>query len=140
MVHTKCIYFTACARRVRVEVVTCVYQYQYRHAHLTQASSFPPHCCPYCTYLNPSTNPKRVKCDPRILTLTLTRTLALTLTFTESNAALADSADQWLNILQSIQLPFALLPVLHFTSNPKVMGRFANTLLVQGCVCVFFLF
>ena len=33
---------------------------------------------------------------------------------------------QWLNILQSVQLPFALLPVLHFTSSPRLMGSFAN--------------
>ena len=33
---------------------------------------------------------------------------------------------QWLNILQSVQLPFALLPVLHFTSSPRLMGAFAN--------------
>lgn len=32
--------------------------------------------------------------------------------------------DQWLNILQSVQLPFALLPVLHFASSAKVMGAF----------------
>jgi len=31
-----------------------------------------------------------------------------------------------LNILQSIQLPFALLPVLHFTSSTRLMGDFAN--------------
>ena len=51
----------------------------------------------------------------------------------EANPTLADGADQWLNILQSIQLPFALLPVLHFTSSPKLMGKFANNL---GLQCV----
>ena len=51
----------------------------------------------------------------------------------ESNPTVADGADQWLNILQSIQLPFALLPVLHFTSSPKLMGKFANNLALQ-CV------
>jgi hypothetical protein len=34
--------------------------------------------------------------------------------------------DEYLNILQSIQLPFALLPILHFTSSRRLMGRFAN--------------
>ena len=33
---------------------------------------------------------------------------------------------QWLNILQSVQLPFTLLPVLHLTSSPRIMGDFAN--------------
>ena len=37
-----------------------------------------------------------------------------------------DILNVWLNVLQSIQLPFALLPVLHFTSDPKIMGKFAN--------------
>ena len=37
-----------------------------------------------------------------------------------------DILNEWLNVLQSIQLPFALLPVLHFTSDPKIMGKFAN--------------
>merc|ERR1711871_1036066 len=34
--------------------------------------------------------------------------------------------NEWLNVLQSIQLPFAPLPVLHFTSEPKIMGNFVN--------------
>eukprot|EP00808_Paulinella_micropora_P012775 g80865.t1 len=34
----------------------------------------------------------------------------------------------WLNILQSLVLPFALLPVLHFTSDENLMGPFKNQL------------
>jgi natural resistance-associated macrophage protein len=30
-----------------------------------------------------------------------------------------------LNVLQSILLPFAIIPVLHFCSQPSVMGEFA---------------
>ena len=37
-----------------------------------------------------------------------------------------DTLDEWLNVLQSVQLPFALLPVLHFTSSKRIMGEFAN--------------
>lgn len=37
-----------------------------------------------------------------------------------------DDVDNYLNILQSIQLPFALIPLLKFTSSDLVMGRFAN--------------
>jgi len=33
-----------------------------------------------------------------------------------------------LNVLQSMQLPFALIPVLHFTSMPTIMGEFTNSL------------
>ncbi len=37
-----------------------------------------------------------------------------------------DKMDTFLNVLQSIQLPFALLPVLHFTSSKRIMGDFRN--------------
>lgn len=37
-----------------------------------------------------------------------------------------DKADTYLNILQSVQLPFALIPLLKFSSNPLIMGRFKN--------------
>mmetsp|Transcript_83074 Transcript_83074/g.173902 ORF Transcript_83074/g.173902 Transcript_83074/m.173902 type:complete len:583 (+) Transcript_83074:312-2060(+) len=43
---------------------------------------------------------------------------------TSDHPDLNSTVSQWLNILQSVQLPFALLPVLHFTSDPNVMGRF----------------
>lgn len=46
---------------------------------------------------------------------------------TSSNKEASDTLDEWLNILQSVQLPFALLPVLHFTSSRRVMGQFCNT-------------
>ena len=35
-----------------------------------------------------------------------------------------DSVNEWLNVQQSIQLPFALLPLLFFSSNERVMGDF----------------
>jgi NRAMP (natural resistance-associated macrophage protein)-like metal ion transporter len=38
-----------------------------------------------------------------------------------------DALSQWINVLQAIQLPFALVPLLVLTSDPAVMGaRFAN--------------
>lgn len=43
----------------------------------------------------------------------------------------SDSVDEWLNILQSVQLPFALLPLLYFTNSEKVMGKFKNSPLIQ---------
>jgi Mn2+/Fe2+ NRAMP family transporter len=33
---------------------------------------------------------------------------------------------QGLNLLQSVQLPFALLPVLTFAGSARIMGRLAN--------------
>ncbi|XP_006815060.1 uncharacterized protein LOC102801780, partial [Saccoglossus kowalevskii] len=37
-----------------------------------------------------------------------------------------DTLNEWINVLQSIQLPFALLPILHFTSSLRIMGDFKN--------------
>eukprot|EP00045_Choanoeca_perplexa_P017011 m.238075 g.238075 ORF g.238075 m.238075 type:complete len:546 (-) comp17423_c0_seq5:3929-5566(-) len=58
----------------------------------------------------------------------LTRTVAMVPTvlvavFTDENL---NGFDQWINVLQSLQLPFALFPLLHFTSSPGIMGRFVN--------------
>lgn len=47
------------------------------------------------------------------------------------NQSTSDNVDEWLNILQSVQLPFALLPVLHFTSSEAVMGTFKNSRTVK---------
>lgn len=33
-----------------------------------------------------------------------------------------------LNAVMSLQLPFATLPVIAFTSNPRIMGEFTNGL------------
>ena len=44
----------------------------------------------------------------------------------QTSSSIADSLDEWLNVLQSIQLPFALLPLIHFTSRKNLMGSFAN--------------
>ena len=46
---------------------------------------------------------------------------------TSGNSTAADVLDEWLNILQSVQLPFALLPVLQFTSSRRIMGEWRNT-------------
>jgi natural resistance-associated macrophage protein len=36
-----------------------------------------------------------------------------------------DIIDNWLNILQSVQLPFAMIPLLLFVTNEGIMGQFA---------------
>ena len=38
-----------------------------------------------------------------------------------------DTLNEWLNVQQSVQLPFALLPLLFFNSNKRVMGEFTLT-------------
>jgi hypothetical protein len=63
--------------------------------------------------------------------LALTRSIALVPALlvalaTQANPRVSDDVDQWLNILQAVQLPFALLPVLHFTSDRALMGEFKN--------------
>lgn len=46
--------------------------------------------------------------------------------------SIGDTLNQWLNILQSVQLPFALIPVLHFTSRRDIMGPFQNSMGLQA--------
>jgi natural resistance-associated macrophage protein 2 len=45
---------------------------------------------------------------------------------TGSNTGLFNNINEWLNVLQSIQLPFAMLPVLKLTCMPSVMGNFCT--------------
>jgi len=61
----------------------------------------------------------------------LTRCVALVPALTvaiisQSTPGQSDRMDEFLNVFQSIKLPFALLPVLHFTSSKVLMGAFAN--------------
>jgi len=41
-----------------------------------------------------------------------------------------DTLDEWINVLQSVQLPFALLPVLILTQDARVMKSFKNHLAI----------
>jgi hypothetical protein len=59
----------------------------------------------------------------------LTRTLALgpalvVAVYTAPDPALFSNINEFLNVLQSIQLPFAVLPVLRFASSEPLMGIF----------------
>jgi len=66
---------------------------------------------------------------PRWKRVLLTRTIAivptLLITFFQNLNNLSRMNDL-LNALMSLQLPFALLPALTFTSSTKVMGQFSN--------------
>jgi natural resistance-associated macrophage protein len=58
----------------------------------------------------------------------ITRSIALgpaiaVAVWTAESPGLGDKVNSFLNILQSVQLPFALLPVLHFCSDRRVMGN-----------------
>ena len=62
---------------------------------------------------------------------------------TVENTKLFNNVNEYLNILQSVQLPFAMLPVLHFAGSKRLLGRFASgpilyavTLLLAGLVMV----
>ncbi|XP_046553188.1 metal transporter Nramp4-like [Haliotis rubra] len=47
-----------------------------------------------------------------------------------------DQLNSWLNVLQSVQLPFALLPILHFTSSTRIMRSFKNGRVLQMVVWI----
>jgi len=51
--------------------------------------------------------------------------------YTNSNTELNQSSD-WLNVLQSIQLPFAMLPCIILSSSPKLMGVHASSRLTHA--------
>lgn len=50
-------------------------------------------------------------------------TMVVALVFNRSEASL-DVLNEWLNVLQSIQIPFALIPLLTLVSKEQVMGVF----------------
>lgn len=58
-----------------------------------------------------------------ILTRSIAIVPAIIVTFLNDDSLL--NMDTALNILQSIQLPFALVPLIKFVSNEKIMGIFA---------------
>lgn len=57
----------------------------------------------------------------------------LVATLTIGNNKLFDDINEYLNVLQSVQLPFAMLPLLHIASQKRIMGRFQSNKFVQ-CV------
>jgi len=72
----------------------------------------------------------------RWLRILLTRSVALipavaVALAAQYNPGVEDIVDSWLNVVQSLQLPFALLPVLHFAAAPALMGQFTAGALTQ---------
>ena len=72
----------------------------------------------------------------------LTRMIALgpalfVAVFTTSMPGALNSVNEYLNILQSVQLPFAMLPALHFAASNRLLGRFRSPplmLAVSACL------
>merc|ERR1712048_662582 len=56
---------------------------------------------------------------------------------TVGNDSVYNAINEYLNVLQSVQLPFAMLPLLNFTSKSGIMGRFRSqpiVLLINFCL------
>lgn len=71
------------------------------------------------------------------LRLLLSRSIAIVPTFIVAYKYTGDSLDslnEKLNILQAVQIPFALVPVLVMTSRRRIMGPFANSFMTKS-VC-----
>merc|ERR1712228_949752 len=56
----------------------------------------------------------------------LTRSIALgpSLLFAVVFTKNMDTLNEWINVQQSVQLPFAIIPLLCFNCNPRIMGDF----------------
>jgi Mn2+/Fe2+ NRAMP family transporter len=55
-------------------------------------------------------------------------TLLVAVTYRNSKGTELDVLNEWLNVLNSVQLPFALVPVLTMTASSKIMGtQFSNS-------------
>uniref|UniRef100_A0A3Q4I9H6 Solute carrier family 11 member 2 n=1 Tax=Neolamprologus brichardi TaxID=32507 RepID=A0A3Q4I9H6_NEOBR len=70
----------------------------------------------------------------RFARVLLTRTLAITPTLLVAifqDVQHLTGMNDFLNVLQSMQLPFALIPILTFTSLPSLMNEFANGLVFK---------
>lgn len=64
-------------------------------------------------------------------------TIIVALVFDTSEETL-DVLNEWLNVLQSIQIPFALIPLLFLVSSERIMGSFTIGPVLRVC-CYFVL-
>ncbi|XP_056131248.1 natural resistance-associated macrophage protein 2-like [Lampris incognitus] len=77
----------------------------------------------------------------RFARVVLTRSIAITPTLLVAvfqDVQHLTGMNDFLNVLQSMQLPFALIPILTFTSLPSIMSEFANGLVwkINGAVII----
>ncbi|XP_060586514.1 uncharacterized protein LOC132742199 [Ruditapes philippinarum] len=73
---------------------------------------------------------------PKWRRVLLTRSIAMIPTIVVALLATKylDLMNNWLNVLQSVQLPFALLPILHATNSERIMGDFKNGKIMKTVV------
>lgn len=64
-------------------------------------------------------------------------TMIVALVFDTSEASL-DILNEWLNVLQSIQIPFALIPLLCLVSKEQIMGTFRIGFILKVCCYLFY--
>ncbi|KAL1490533.1 hypothetical protein ABEB36_013209 [Hypothenemus hampei] len=77
---------------------------------------------------------------PKWKRVIFTRSIAMVPTFFTaffSSLSSLTTLNDLLNAVMSLQLPFALIPTIAFTSNPKIMGKFVNGLLYKiSSICL----
>eukprot|EP01135_Chromosphaera_perkinsii_P012084 Nk52_evm22s2579 gene=Nk52_evmTU22s2579 len=78
----------------------------------------------------------RIEAWKRVL---ITRCVAIVPAITVAVTAedVMDTLGEYLNVLQSIQLPFALVPVLLLTSSTSTMGQYVNKKVLQAFITFF---
>nr|CAD7459179.1 unnamed protein product [Timema tahoe] len=77
---------------------------------------------------------------PRWKIIAIARTLAIIPTFFTAfynDIYSLTGMNDFLNATMSLQLPFAVFPVIAFTSNPKIMGEFTNGVITTILACAF---
>ncbi|XLT34910.1 hypothetical protein HN873_066202, partial [Arachis hypogaea] len=63
-------------------------------------------------------------------------TMIAAIVFNTSKSSL-DTMNEWLNVVQSIQIPFALIPLLTLVSKEEVMGTFRiGPIIEESFVCI----
>lgn len=65
-------------------------------------------------------------------------TIIVAIVFQQSEELL-DVLNEWLNVLQAMQIPFAVVPLLHLVSNEQIMGSFKIGTSVEVIVFIIFL-
>ncbi len=66
---------------------------------------------------------------PNFLRVMVTRLISLVpatlvAVYANSSSTEADTLDEWLNVIQSLQLPFALVPLIFISGSEEIMGEF----------------
>ena len=93
-------------------------------------------------FLNLKMGPYKRALITRAVALVPTMLVALLYDTASSSYSGLDSLNQWLNILQSIQLPYATIPLLVLTANPSVVGlgfvnsRFTNIMSIGAATMI----